>query len=94
MKGIYRIYDLKTIHGKTSALNRLKESIGQANRVVLNMKGKYDAKVLALDIKTYFELSSNALEVIVFKSKKMISVKRNQTSNKMFPKRFRKAYEK
>ena len=32
-KGIYRVYDLKTIIGKNSAVNRLRESIGQANRV-------------------------------------------------------------
>ena len=34
-KGIYRVYDLKTIIGKNSAVNRLRESIGQANRVLL-----------------------------------------------------------
>ena len=93
-KGIYRVYDLKTIHGKASVLNRLLESIGQSNRIVLNMKGQYDARALALDIKAYFEQSAEAIEVIVFKSKKMIVVKRNQTQNKMFPKRFKRMYEK
>ena len=28
-RGIYRVYDLKTISGESSAINRLKESIGQ-----------------------------------------------------------------
>lgn len=92
-KGIYRVYDLKTIHGKASVLNRLRESIGQSNRIVLNMKGQYDARALALDIKAFFEQSAEAIEVIVFKSKKMITVKRNQTQNKMFPKKFKRMYE-
>ena len=75
-------------------LNRLQESLGQTNRVILNMKTSYDARALALDIKAYFETSPDAYEVIVFKSKKMISVKRGQVANKMFPKRFRRMYEK
>lgn len=92
-KGIYRVYDLKTIHGKASVINRLRESVGQSNRIILNMKGQYDGRALALDIKTYFEQSPEALEVIVLKSKKLITVNRNQTLNKMFPKRFRRMYE-
>ena len=36
-KGVYKLYDLKTISGKSSADNRLIESIGQANRVLLNI---------------------------------------------------------
>ena len=68
-KGIYRVYDLKTIIGKNSAINRLRESIGQANRVLLNMRSNYKAKVLALDIQNYFESSPDAREVLVFKEK-------------------------
>lgn len=34
-KGVYRLYDLKTIQGKASVDNRLKESIGQSNRILL-----------------------------------------------------------
>ena len=36
-KGIYKMYDLKTIQGHNSAFNRLIESIGQVNHVLLNI---------------------------------------------------------
>ena len=36
-KGVYKMFDLKTIMGKSSAENRLLESIGQTNHVLLNM---------------------------------------------------------
>ncbi len=93
-KGIYRVYDLKTIIGKNSAINRLRESIGQANRVLLNMRCEYKAKVLALDIKTYYETSPEAREVLVFKGRKQISIKRNMALSKQFPSTFRRLYEK
>ena len=92
-KGIYRVYDLKTIIGKNSAVNRLRESIGQANRVLLNMRSNYKAKVLALDIQTYFETSPDAREVLVFKGRKHISIKRNMAMSRQFLSTFRKLYE-
>lgn len=93
LKGIYRVYDLKTIIGKNSASNRLHESIGQANRVLLNMRCEYKAKVLALDIQTFFESSPDAREVLVFKGRKHISVKRNTAMSKQFLTTFRRLYE-
>lgn len=93
-KGIYRAYDLKTIIGKNSASNRLRESKGQANRVLLNMRCEYKAKVLALDILTYFESSADALEVLIFKGRKHISIKRNTAMSKQFLTTFRRLYEK
>lgn len=92
-KGIYRAYDLKTIIGKNSAINRLRESIGQANRVLLNMRSEYKAKVLALDIQVFFQTSPDALEVLVFKGRKCISIKRNMAMSRQFLTTFRKLYE-
>ena len=93
-KGIYRVYDLKTIFGKNSAINRLRESVGKANRVLLNMRCEYKEKVLELDIKKYFENSPHAIEVLVFKGHKHISVKRNTAFSKQFLATFRRIYEK
>ena len=39
-KGVYKMFDLKTISGRNSVDNRLKESIGQTNHVVLNLTSK------------------------------------------------------
>lgn len=43
-KGVYKLFDLKSISGKSSASNRLMESIGQTNHVMLNMLTDYDAR--------------------------------------------------
>lgn len=51
-KGVYKLFDLKTISGKNSVGNRLRESIGQTNRVLLNMANDYNTRLLASDIKS------------------------------------------
>ena len=55
--GTFRIYDLKTVTGKASVRNRLLESIGQANQVVLNMATNYNARQLAKDLMYYFHIN-------------------------------------
>ena len=50
-KGVYKMFDLKTIHGKSSVMNRLYESVGQTNHVLLNMTINYRAISLASCIK-------------------------------------------
>lgn len=57
------LYDLKTISGHNSIGNRFMDSIGQANRVVLNMNTTYNAKSLAKEIRHYFEENIEAIEV-------------------------------
>ena len=64
-KGVYKMFDLKTIMGKSSAENRLLESIGQTNHVLLNMATDYEPRLLAKDVKTYFEANKNAREVLI-----------------------------
>lgn len=41
-KGVFRMYELKTIHGSSSASNRLMDSISQSNHVLLNMTTRYN----------------------------------------------------
>ena len=93
-KGIFKMYDLKTIQGHGSAINRLVESIGQVNHVLLNISTNYDARLLASDIRTYFEINSDAMEVLIFKGKKQISVDRDFTHSPQYHRLFRKRYEK
>ena len=80
-KGVIGLYDLKTIQGKASVSNRLNESIGQTNRVLLNIKTDYNGRLLASDIKSFFEKSKDAIEVLVFKGNKTISIKRGLVQN-------------
>ena len=75
-KGVYKMFDLKTISGKSSVSNRLLESIGQANHILLNMTTNYNARLLAKDISLYFSVNTNAFEVLVFKGTKSILIKR------------------
>ena len=93
-KGNCKVYDLKTISGKASVNNRLFESIGQSNRVLLNMTVDYNARLLASDIKSYFETNQDALEVLIFKGKKVLPVNRIQVQSPDFNRVFRRRYEK
>lgn len=92
-KGVYKMFDLKTITGKNSVGTRLVESIGQSNRVLLNMPLGYNTRLLAADIKTYFELNEAALEVLIFKGKSELSIYRRFVSNSRFYSEFKKTYE-
>ena len=91
---IYILYDLKTIQGKSSVGTRLLESIGQSNRILLHMATDYNARLLASDIKSYFESNADAIEVMIFKGKKKLSVTKRFAMNPMFNRLFRRMYEK
>ena len=92
-KGIYKLYDLKTISGSASVGNRLKESIGQTNRVLLNIRCRYDARLMAMEIRRFFEYSFDAIEVLIFKGTKLISVTRRFALHPKFKQQFRCVYE-
>jgi len=91
-KGKYRLYDLKTIHGKASVRNRLHESIGQSNHVLLNMAVDYNARRLAKDIMGYFAENPQGVEVMIFKKGKLMSVTRKSVAGAEFVKSFIQSY--
>lgn len=93
-KGVYKMFDLKTISGNNSADNRLKESIGQTNRVLLHIVTNYEPRPLAKSIKHYFEKNLEAKEVLVIKGKKVISVIREDTLGESYIRNFMKKYKK
>ena len=75
-KGYIGLYDLKTISGKNSIGNRLEGSIGQSNKVLLNISTDLNPRVVAKAIKHYFEENKDAQRVLIFKGKKEILIKR------------------
>jgi len=91
-KGVYKMFDLKTIIGKSSAVNRLLESIGQTNHVLLNMATDYEPRLLAKDVKTYFEVNKQAREVLIMKGNKFLPVSRKFVEGKDYFKMFIKRY--
>ena len=91
-KNVFKLFDLKTISGKSIVGSRLIESIGQANRVLLNMTIDYSPSSLARSIKMYFEKSDEALEVLIFKGKKMVSITRDLTLSPQYYNIFMKRY--
>lgn len=93
-KGIYRMYDLKTIQGKSSIINRLVESIGQTNHVLINMATDYNARLLALQIQKYFEWNPNAGQILIFKGNKMLVVTRRTLADNHFIATFTRLYNK
>ena len=92
-RGIYRMYDLKTIRGKASAGNRLRESVGQSKHVLLNIKVHYNGGRLAAEIRSFFEKNPQACEVLVFKGKRFFTVKRSYALQKDFLIKFRRRFE-
>ena len=92
-KGAYMMYDLKTVYGKGSVGTQLLDSIGQSNRILLNITSDYNGRLLAADIKAFFEANRNAVEVLLYKGKKTISVNRYAVQSPMFYRQFRKKYE-
>lgn len=83
-KKTFRAYDLKTVYGKSSISTNLLDSIGQCNRILLNMQVEYNTRLLTSDIKTYFEVNKHATEVLIFKGRKRVSVNRRLTLNSAF----------
>ena len=93
-RNIYKLFDLKTISGKTIVESQLLSSIGQANRALLNMTADYNPSLLARSIKKYFERNDEALEVLIFKGKKSISVSRDLTLSPDYYRIFMRRYVK
>ena len=93
-RGTYRLYDLKSVFGKSSVGQNLQDSIGQCNRILLNMQTEYSTRLLTSDIKKYFEVNKSAIEVLIFKGRKRLSVNRRLTVNPAFYSVLKKMYEK
>ena len=91
-KGVYKMFDLKTITGKNSVGNRLMESIGQTNHVLLNMQINYEPRLLAKEIQTYFEANKEAREVLIMKGSKLLPVSRRFVEGNFYFRMFIKRY--
>ncbi len=90
-KNFFGMYDLKTISGRNSVGDRLDDSIGQADRVILRMKTEYNPKSLAAELREYFFSNPDAKEVKIVKGGKLISVYKSQIK-KGFDRLFVKEY--
>jgi hypothetical protein len=93
-KGVYKMFDLKTIVGKNSVGNRLRESVGQTNSVLLNLKCNYGIRNITDEIRHHFETSPSAVEVLIFTGNKEISIKRNIATSKGFLKMMMNSFRK
>jgi hypothetical protein len=92
-RGVYKLFDLKNISGRNIVHTRLKESIAQANRALLNMP-QYNTRKLVHDIRKYFVKQPDAIEVLIFKGKSEISVSRRFALSTRFYFEFKKMFEK
>jgi hypothetical protein len=92
-KGIYKVYDVKTIVGKNSVSNRLNESIGQTHRVILHITVDYSARKLANEIKNFMERNTETIEVVVYNGNKETIINRLKVLDKKFVSRFMADYK-
>ena len=58
------------------------------------MTTDYNVRQLAKDIRRYFQMNSEALEVLIFRGNRSFQVKRVSAENKDFIGKFIKAYHK
>ncbi|MBR6319561.1 MAG: hypothetical protein IKR50_03890 [Prevotella sp.] len=58
------------------------------------MATDYNSRLLASDIKIYFETNQDAVEVLIFKGNKVLTIKRGMATNPDFNRIFRRLYEK
>lgn len=93
-RGVYKMFDLKTISGRASLENRLMESIGQTNHVLINVCTKYNPRLMATQIRSYFQANPEAIEVLIYKGKKEIVVTRRISENPLFLIQFQRKYAK
>ena len=93
LEKVYRTYDLKTVFGKASVGDSLLDSVGQCNNIIINMTTEYNTRRLAYAIKRYFEVNEKAWEVLIFKGRKRIPIKRTLVVKPEFFAFFKKAYE-
>ena len=61
---------------------------------ILNLICPYNIRNLTLEIKRYFEFSSDAQEILIFSGKKEISIKRNIATSKGFLKMMMNSFRK
>ncbi len=91
-KNLYTMYDLKTVSGRGSVETQLLDSIGQSNRILLNMTSDYNPRTLAKEIRRYFERNVYAVEVLILKGTRTISVIREDTLGQSFIRNFMMKY--
>ena len=72
----------------------LTDITSQSNHVLLNMTTRYNGGLLAVQIKSYFEQNDDAVEVLIFKGKGSLSIKRSFVFQNDFVRKFRKAFGK
>ena len=79
-----RLWSMDTEYSSCLVDNRLSESVGQTNRVLLNLAVDYNPSGLARSIKHYFESNQSACEVLIFKGKKQLSITRKSLEDTNF----------
>lgn len=83
-KGVYKMYDVKTITGVNSVSNRLEDSKKQTKRVLLQFQVRYDPRQLAKEISNYFNSHDQSIEVMAVFGKKSVSILKSGNTDKMW----------
>lgn len=93
-KGVYKLFELKTITGQNSVGNRISEAMAQSNRLLLNMRIQYNPRKLGHEIVKCFESNRECREILIFQNKQMYSITRQVALSRGFGARFSKLYGK
>ena len=93
-KGIHKLYEMKTISGQNSVGNRINEALKQSNRLLLNMKTRYNPRKLGKEIIRCFESNRECKEVMVFYNRQSLTITRQVALRKGFGAEFCRQYGK
>ena len=93
-KGVYKLFELKTITGQNSVGNRIMDALDQSNRLLLNMCTKYNPRKLGQEIIKCFKSHDECREVLIFHNKRAFSITRQTALQKGFGARFCRLYGK
>lgn len=93
-KGIYKLFELKTITGQNSVGNRISDALDQSNRILLNMSVHYNPRKLGKEIIRCFRINKSCMEVLILHNKQALSITRPVALKKGFGGRFSRLYGK
>lgn len=81
-KDIYKLYEVKTIEGGDSLSNRLRDSIGQSRRVLLNFTSAYDSSDMEREIRHFFNHNGSPQEILIYYKNKSLILTREGIGKK------------
>ncbi len=84
----YYLYEIKTINGVGSLESRLNKSATQSTNVILDVADIYESRIIAEELKRFYETHSHIKDIILFRGKREIHITRSDIQSERFIRNF------